>query len=105
MALDNDNTVSVIRTSFSYPNMGSSQPQQDDENITHELPSRKGSNHDYIPSVNQSTGSRVNVDPSARSQTSNKGVHNQPMPPKTVTNDTIANETGEEDPRARRANR
>lgn len=102
VALDNDNTVSVIRTSFSYPNMPGWQ-QADDENINHDLPSRKGSTHDYIPSVNQSTGSRVNVDPSSRSQTtSSKGVPNQPMPPKTVTNDTVANETGDDDARARR---
>jgi hypothetical protein len=69
VALDNDNTVSMIRTSFSYPNMTAFDQDGNivalpdtSENITHDLLSRKSSVHGgNIPLINQSSGSRANM--------------------------------------------
>lgn len=60
VALDNDNTVSVIRMSFSYPNMprvdqdGNPLPvvADQDENVNQEQLSRKGSAQANIPQIN-----------------------------------------------------
>ena len=60
VALDNDNTVSVIRTSFVYPNMTAFDQDGNivalpdtSENITHDLLSRKSSVHGgNIPQIN-----------------------------------------------------
>ena len=109
VALDNDNTVSVIRTSFTYPNMprfdqdGNPLSLPDhDENINNEQLSRKGSAQGNIPSINQSSGSRVQKGTAAQSQTPSKG--GQAFPHKYSTNESVGNEA-EDDSRARRGNR